>query len=409
MGSVVIVGCSRTAESSSATGVNATLSELGRLGNFTRIEPRVLDHSEVRELVETTVGHSVIEQVIAQIAEQSRGLPLFVREVAHTVETRGQSLDGALPNTILELLGSRIDELAEDTRRVLDAGALVGSAFQPQFIAEILHRSGRNGEELTIEQILEAIDQASTSGIVTAAHGPTVGFEFTHPLYSEVILDRIPAGQRTQMHAAAAELLESSFGAENTAHASELAWHFGQAISVLGPDKMLYYSMLAGQSALRSFAWAEALRHFENVRSITKNNSDSIELAHAWLGIAKARMTYESKWGSDLSPQDIYEGLTRAFDIFLAHGETDMAVEAASQGIVGSPGWLPNPELTERALEFAHPESAATARLLTRHADTLRGDKSWIREASDAFDRGLEMARAAGDIPTQLRNLRIQA
>ena len=46
------------------------------------------------------------------------------------------------------------------------------------------------------------------------------------------------------------------------AHAAELAHHFAQSEAVTGSDKLVRYSLLAGEQALVYYAYEEALDYF---------------------------------------------------------------------------------------------------------------------------------------------------
>ncbi len=50
-------------------------------------------------------------------------------------------------------------------------------------------------------------------------------------------------------------------GSDVEAHVAELAHHFVQAESVLGEEKIVRYSLLAGEQALASYGYEEALEH----------------------------------------------------------------------------------------------------------------------------------------------------
>ncbi len=407
---VLMTTCLRSAETEERSESRAMLSSLGRLGNFTRVTPKLLDDDEVRELVERLVGHTVSLAAIGLIAGRSRGVPFFVRELSHQVDARGQSLRGELPEGIIGLIGSRIDGLSAETLEALQAAAIIGHSFTLDGVINVLNRTERvDSVSTSPSSILPLIDEAAVAGIVRAATETSGSFEFTHPLYSEVIRDRLPSGTRAGMHAAAADWLEYKYAAGASRHAGELAWHFKSASPILGVEKMVHYSLIAGQSALRSFAWTEALELFENVRSAVESDPECIELAQAWLGIARARMTYESWWGSSLRSDDIEAGLAVAFEIFVERGEIDLAIETASQGVVGQLGWIPSTSLAERALDFADDDSIATARLLTRYADVLWTDKSRQGESGSVIERAFEMARRHGELNLQLRILRIWA
>ncbi|MEE8045508.1 MAG: LuxR C-terminal-related transcriptional regulator, partial [Dehalococcoidia bacterium] len=406
--SVLMTACLRTSANDLQPASRAMLSSINRLNNFVRIEPRVLESEEIRELVETAVNHTVTREVVAQIAAQTKGVPLFVKELASSIGPRGQILTSVMPDSIADIFGSRIDELSPDAQQVVSTAAVLGSSFRADDILAIMQDSdGHESGSSSIQHVLSAIDEASVAGAVRSAARESGAFEFTHPLYAEVARDRLPARSRAAMHATTAGMLEDSYGDDAAIHASELAWHYKQATPVSGSEKMVYYSLIAGQSALRSFAWAEALEHFESVRAVVESDPKSIELAHAWFGIARARYTYESKWGSSLTPREIETGLEAAFDIYVNHGETGLAIEVASQGIVSPGGWIPSSRMTDRALELLDEDSFVASRLLTR-----RGDVLWRTsrdESISAFDRALELAEKHDDSSAQIKNLRIQA
>ncbi|MDA1279588.1 MAG: DUF2791 family P-loop domain-containing protein [Chloroflexi bacterium] len=408
--SILLTTCLRTGDNEVPAETRRMLMTASRLPHFVRIEPKVLNANQVHELVESAIHHTVTRSVTRQIAIRSRGFPLFVRELSRKVGERGQNLSGELPEGIGELLGSQFDRLSPATQAVLHGAAVLGPSFKPAQVVDILNQGEQSVDrQITIESLLTSIDEASTAGIVQATATAAAAFEFSHPMYSEVARDRLPVGKRARMHATAATLLEDSLGIDAAGRSSELAWHFKEASPVVGNEKMVHYSLIAGQSALRSFAYSEALNHFENVRFALRDQPNHINFAHAWLGIARARYTYESKWGSSLSAAEISVGLSIAFQIFLDHGETELAIETASQGIVGEPGWAPNPRLTERALEIAGDDSKGFSRLLTRHADTLFSDLSRRAESDSVFARAFDLATRQNDVQLQLRILRIQA
>ncbi len=56
--------------------------------------------------------------------------------------------------------------------------------------------------------------------------------------------------RRVRLHARIAQMLEELYGDDSEAHAAELAHHFAEAQTVLGTEKLVHYSMLAGERAL---------------------------------------------------------------------------------------------------------------------------------------------------------------
>ncbi len=406
--SILLASGVRTNEANASSKITSVLSELGRLSNNTRLEPALLDPVQIRSLAESLLGHTVTNNVAEQIAARSKGVPLFVRELAYSVDRRGQTLGVELSGAISEVIGAKLASLKPDTQAVLSAAAVLGGTFNAEDIDAVLKGAALVDESgMATQKFLSAINDASAAGAISSDSSGL--FQFSHPLYAEVARDSVPVGVSAAMHSQAGALLEEKHGARSADYASQLAWHYRHATTVVGTEKVVHFSLIAGQSAIRSFAWAEALEHFENVRKILGNDSRRIELAHAWLGIGRARFTYQSKWGNSLTAREIENGLAIAFDIFLEKGEIDLAIDAASQGIVAQLGWGPRTDLAERALELADDDSPKTARLLTRYGDVLFSDKTRAHLSDGVFKQAFEMASRHKDQKLQLNILRIQA
>ena len=83
-------------------------------------------------------------------------------------------------------------------------------------------------------------------------------YQFTHALIQETLTDELSLTRRVRLHARIAETLETLYGAEVEAHAAELAYHFAQAEAVTGTEKLVHYSLLAGDRAVTLRAYEEA-------------------------------------------------------------------------------------------------------------------------------------------------------
>jgi len=88
-------------------------------------------------------------------------------------------------------------------------------------------------------------------------------YQFTHALIQETLTDELSLTRRVRLHARIAETLETLYGAEVEAHAAELAYHFAQAEAVTGTEKLVHYSLLAGDRAVTLRAYEGALAHFQ--------------------------------------------------------------------------------------------------------------------------------------------------
>ncbi|MCH6565281.1 MAG: hypothetical protein IH811_05340, partial [Proteobacteria bacterium] len=55
--------------------------------------------------------------------------------------------------------------------------------------------------------------------------------------------------RKVRLHARIAHALEEIYGNNVEAHAAELAYHCAEAETILGPVKLVHYSLLAGEQA----------------------------------------------------------------------------------------------------------------------------------------------------------------
>lgn len=84
-------------------------------------------------------------------------------------------------------------------------------------------------------------------------------YQFTHALIQNTLVEELSTTRRVRQHARIAEALEEVYGEDAEVHADELAYNFAEAEAVLGTDKLVRYSILAGERAIASYTHEEAL------------------------------------------------------------------------------------------------------------------------------------------------------
>ena len=104
-------------------------------------------------------------------------------------------------------------------------------------------------------------------------------YQFTHALIYETLVDELSLTRRVRLHARIAEVLEQLYGNNLAVYAPKLAHHFAQAEAVLGIDKLVHYSAVAGDTALDNYAYEEALVHFERALSAKESQSPDAQEA----------------------------------------------------------------------------------------------------------------------------------
>ena len=72
-------------------------------------------------------------------------------------------------------------------------------------------------------------------------------YRFTNALIQRTLADELSIRRRGRPHARIAETLEELCGQSAEAHASKLAHHLFQAETLLGAEKLVCYSLMAGE------------------------------------------------------------------------------------------------------------------------------------------------------------------
>jgi tetratricopeptide (TPR) repeat protein len=174
---------------------NPPLDLVAGEGPCTRLAVGPLDLRELRRLLAAHLGEAPFRPLLARIAEQSGGNPLYALEIARAVARTGGTLSPsaplALPRRLGDLVADRVASLAPADRRVL---LLVAAAGNPTE-AMVWTRPGAAA----------ALDRAESAGLVERASGRV---RFTHPLLASALYAGATTSQRRSAHATLAEAVD---------------------------------------------------------------------------------------------------------------------------------------------------------------------------------------------------------
>lgn len=217
--------------------------------------------------------------VIAAAHQGTDGHPLFLAAVADDLASQGQVTyederwswrpDAAehlgVPATIRLLLERQIERLDAGDRRVLEVGSAVGASFPSAAVAAALDTDVSSVEE-RCEALARRGQFLRALGVGDWPDGvPTGQYGFTHALHQRVLLDTIPAGRRSRLHAHIGERLETAYGARAGEIAAELAGHFEE-----GHDyaRAIRHRQAAAANASRRTATREAVDHLRRAEAL---------------------------------------------------------------------------------------------------------------------------------------------
>lgn len=185
-----------------------------------------------------------------RLHERTGGNPLFVVELIRAGET--------VPDTLRELLLARSSAAGERGHRALAVASVLGRAFSPATLAQLLDES--------VDDVLEQLDMLHAHGLVAAGHER---FEFCHDLLRETLYESLSPPRRRRLHERAAAAFDAT-----GAPAGQIAHHAEQAENI---ELAVRASLRAADQARAAWANLEAVAHLERALRLATIHPDVLE------------------------------------------------------------------------------------------------------------------------------------
>jgi class 3 adenylate cyclase/predicted ATPase len=217
------------------------------------------------------------------ILEKTEGVPFFVEEFVkslqdlHAIESRdgtcriaerGKAL--AIPAEIQDVIMSRIDALPEGAKSLIQTGSVAGREFSHDLMQRV---TGLPEPELLSRlSVLKDAELLYERGIY-----PQATYVFKHALIQDVANQSLLTNARQKHHRRIARVLEEHFPETADAQPELLGHHYTEAGAA---DEAVHYWQRAGEKAVRSSAYAEAVAHFTAGLDLSKTlpeDSDRIQ------------------------------------------------------------------------------------------------------------------------------------
>ncbi len=225
------------------------------------------------------------------ILDKSRGNPLFIEEVAHSLIENYLTLDEKtgtyhartdlekieVPDSVNRVIMSRIDRLGESSRNVLRVASVIGQEFGHWLLSAIYPYRQADGE------LRERLDELSQREILEGPH-PELLYLFRHILTREVAYESLLYADRRPLHRRIGESIETQRAGRLAEYWEVLAYHFGLAEEW---EKALDYHLQAGRKAQNIYANEAAVHHFRQAIKVAEHVPESEDrqlAAHERLG-----------------------------------------------------------------------------------------------------------------------------
>ena len=399
---VLVLATYRDAELTRRHPLTYTLAELTKERRFHRVLLRGLSCEDVERYIEVAAGVESPPRLADAVHAQTDGNALFVTEVVRLLvqegdlAARAEPVDGRspqeetwsvrIPEGVRAVVGRRLDRLSERCNEMLTAAAVIGREFE----LEQLQRLSSPTDDL-----LDLVEEALTARVIEELPGEAGRYQFTHSLVQHTLADELPGTQRIRLHAKVGEALEEMWLHGLPAHAAELARHFTEAAPIVGTEKLVHYSVLAGEHALGEYAFEEALSLFQRALGAIEGQPTDDRQAQVLFCLGKAQAGL-------LRMADAEASLTKAFDYYVGVEKVARAVEVAEYPVRSGNSGVSS--LLVRALELVPPDSHEAGRLLSQHGldVAMQGD---YEGAQEALARALAIAEREGDVALEMWTL----
>jgi DNA-binding CsgD family transcriptional regulator len=379
---LLVVGTYRTDELNRRHPLRPWLAEMERVPGVQRLELARFGRPELEAQVAAILDEVPHAGLIEAVERRTEGNPFFVEELLACADQPGRGL----PQTLRDVLLSRVTALSDQAQRVLGIAAVAGRTVDSELLATVAG---------TPETALEdAIRDALAAQILVSDPETRAGaYRFRHALLAEAVYDDLLPSERRRLHAAYAAALDARptpHGAEGASHLSALAHHASAAHE---PVRALRAWVAAARAASGAFGFAESMRAYERAIDLW----DAVPADDRPAGVDPAALYDEAALASMISgrPDRAVDFARMATDLIDRTREPDRW--AAANVRLSRALWVSGTmdeglailESTATAMDGTEP-SPVHARVLAALASAhmLQGDHS----------RGIQVARHAIDL-----------
>jgi len=401
LGAVLVVATYRDTDLDADHPMTDALAGLHREPGVDVVTLHGLGDTEIVALLESIAGHELPDDGVAlahAVRAETDGNPFFVGEILrHLAETgaiiqqdgrwvaNAELAEVGLPASIRAVVGQRVRRLGDTAHHVLTTAAVVGREFEVDVVAVVA--------QVDEDAVLDALDAATTAGLVAESATAADRFTFTHALVQHTLYDELTGPRRVRLHHRVAEALESQLGDEPGDRIGELAHHWLAATRPADVDKAIGYARRAGDRAMGALAYDDAARWYAQALAALEQGSAAEPRRRCELLVALGRA---------LEADRAYAGmgtLVEAGELAASIGADDLLVEAVRFSVALDLGKVNDRvvALAERALEVTDEADSAQRAVLLAH---LAHQLQWARPPDRAHRlaaEAVETARRSSD------------
>lgn len=289
------------------------LPGLEQVATYHRFDLEELSPAGIAALIEQRLDGAASPLVIGLVQSQARGNPFFAEELVDALLESGflvtdeaglwqlvgplvtaleetnclaqneagqpilnpdaslSAVDLGLPDSIQEVVLSRLDRLLEDQKLTIKVASVIGRLFEFRLL--VASHPTEKEEDRLFEQV-RVIEEREFSRVERPL--PNLAYIFKHNIIRDVAYETLLERQRKDLHRIVAEGIEAMAPTE----IEQLAYHYQQARVA---DKATHYLELAAHKAEREYANETALNYYRQALAFAERwqwQNGTVEMLH---------------------------------------------------------------------------------------------------------------------------------
>jgi class 3 adenylate cyclase/tetratricopeptide (TPR) repeat protein len=201
------------------------------------------------------------DDIVARLIARAQGNPLYLEELIAYIQlpeaTQGQPLVLELPDTLQQLILSRIDRLDTPVQATLKAASVIGVQVPARWLAEGYPQLGGS---TIVPQQLDALRQMELLALERAE--PNAEYRFHHTLLRDTAYESLAFATRATLHEQLGDYIEHRYAAELDTQLDALAYHYGRTDN---NSKQRVYFRRAGDAAAAAYANSTAITYYQRL------------------------------------------------------------------------------------------------------------------------------------------------
>jgi class 3 adenylate cyclase len=234
-----------------------------------------LSSAAIAAIIEERLGSANVAPALVDfIQSRAEGLPFFAEQLLFALRDRGLLRDDGgrtslaatdlstvvPPDSLRELIMSRIDRLPADRQLAIKVASAVGRVFDVDTLREVHPLADAHAS------LDERLDRLADAGLlVRASEGGRPAFAFRHGIIQAVTYELLPYAQRRPLHRRIALHLEVKHRDALAPHFATLADHWERAAEAA---RAIPFRIGAADMAAQRYANHEAINHLDRVERL---------------------------------------------------------------------------------------------------------------------------------------------